>query len=73
MCEGCPAMIDHNKPGNPSGYISRADLVREDGYPNYDSPLFKRENPCHSEFMDCEGDCSDCPNKLFFDLYEEVR
>jgi len=42
------------------------------GYsPNYDHPKFIRKNPCHENFMDCEGDCKECPNKTFFENFEK--
>lgn len=25
-----------------------------------------QDNPCYRVFVECEGDCQDCPNKLFF-------
>lgn len=28
-------------------------------------------NPCSEKFMDCEGDCSDCPNKNYWDWCPE--
>lgn len=34
MCEGCPVMIDHNKPGNPPDYIERGMWVVVDTQPD---------------------------------------
>lgn len=35
--------------------------------------VFDRDNPCHKLFMECEGDCPECPNKEFFNRCEEVK
>lgn len=50
-----------------------SNFLTEEGWANFQHISYCHDNPCDNQFVNCEGDCSNCPNRDFFRHVEIER